>query len=407
MNERKITKVTEVATIPAHVPESLVFDFDYFLPGGVSAPIPTAAVAQRLHGIAPDIFYTPRNGGHWAITRAADGAQVASNYEVFSSAPVFNDWKKQLGTRFIPLHYDPPEHGPLRRMFNVFFTPSRVRQMEEDIRVLVRSLIDAFKADGQCEFVAQLSNKFPLIVFLNIVGAPLSDLERLSGIVKLYLRSSERSESLRGFGQMLDYVKEMIELRRRSPGEDLVSHILASAPDGRPLDEEEILGAVQLFFLAGLDTVTSVVGSMMLFLARNPQKYAEIVNNPVLIPTAMEELLRISAPATTDRAVRQDLDYNGVPFRQGDRVVMLTQLFGFDPRQTEDPFDVRFDRKAKQLAFGVGPHNCLGAHLARQEMRIFLQEWIASIPAFSLAPNADPKLKGGNVWAPELLPLIW
>lgn len=394
--------------IPDHVPDELVHDFDYFLPGGVPGPLPRATIARQLHENVPDIFYTPRNGGHWIITRAGDGLEVQTNYEVFSSAPDVNAWKSQLGARFIPLHYDPPEHGPLRRMFNVFFTPARIKQMEQDVRAILRRQIDTFRGDGHCEFVSQLSNKFPLVVFLSIVGAPLSDLDRLASITHLYLRSSERSESLRGFALMLDYVKEIVGERRRTPGADLVSHILAATPDGRALDDDEIVGAVQLFFLAGLDTVTSVLGSMMLYLAHNPDTYAMLVDGPELIPPAVEEMLRISAPATTDRAVRRDYDYNGVPFRKGDRVVMLTQLFGFDQRHLSDALDVRFDRKGyRQLAFGGGPHLCIGATLARLELRIFLEEWTAVIPRFALAPGADPRLCGGNVWAPDQLPLVW
>lgn len=399
--------MTELAEIPEHVPDALVYDFDYFLPGGVPGPLPSGQIARQIHASAPDIFYTPRNGGHWVIARADDGAEIASKFEIFSSAPLFNEWKKQLGTRFIPLHYDPPEHGPLRRMFNVFFTPARTRQMEQEIREILRSNIESFRDRGHCRFVAELSNRFPLIVFLNIAGAPLSDLERLAGIVKLYLRSSERSESLRGFNLMLEYVKELIALRRQSPGEDLVSHILAAEPAGRPLGEDEILGAVQLFFLAGLDTVTSVMGSMAMHLARNPEQYAQIVANRALIPDAVEELVRVSAPATADRVVCQDHDYNGVPFRRGDRIILQSQLWSFDERKIENPFEVRFDRKSRHLAFGTGAHNCLGAHLARMELRLFLEEWTSAIPHFHLAPDADPRLCGGNVWAPDEILLAW
>lgn len=399
--------MNSTSVIPSHVPKNLVYDYDYFLPGGVGGPLPLATIARQLHESAPDIFYTPRNGGHWVITRGEDGAMAETNYEVFSSAPEHNAWKKQIGLRFMPLHYDPPEHGPFRRMFNVFFTPTRIKQMEDDIREILKTNISAFQADGHCEFVSQLSNRFPLIVFLNIVGAPISDLERLAGIVKLYLRSSERSESLRGIEQMLLYVREIIEKRRQAPGDDLVSHILAATPEGRALDEDEIQGAVQLFFLAGLDTVTSVLGSLVLFLAREPEKYAELVDNPEIIPDAIEELLRISQPATVDRAIAQDYDYKGVPFRQGDRVVLQSQLWGMDDRLIENPYEVRLDRKPRHLAFGTGAHNCLGAHLARLELRLFLQEWTAAIPKFSLAPDADPRLCGGNVWAPDAISLVW
>lgn len=398
---------TMLASVPAHVPEELVFDFDYFLPGGMFAREPHIQVSQYLYANAPDIFYTPRNNGHWVVTRAADGLEVFRNSELFSTDPKYNKWKN-LETRHIPLQYDPPEHDALRRMFTSFFTPVQVKRMEEGIRTQMQDLIAAFRPRGECRFVHELSNRFPVTVFLNMVGAPLSDLDMLVGHATKYFRSADRASSDEGFSALVAYAAGLIEERRRNPASDLVSHILASTPNGAPLTEEEALGAVQFFFLAGLDTVASMLSAIALFLARNPDHYARLVAEPSRIPEAVEELMRISSPNISERGAKADFMFRGVQMKQGDRVVLLPQLYGLDDREVEDPTRVDFDRSvSRHLGFGAGVHRCLGSHLARIELRVFLEEWTKSFPAFSLARGADPKFVGGIVWVPDEIPLVW
>jgi cytochrome P450 len=395
------------STIPSHVPASLVYDFDYFLPGDEFGDWPHAQVAQRLHSSAPDIFYTPRNGGHWVVTRAADGVEVFRNYELFSNDPKYNKWK-QLPTRHIPLQYDPPEHDALRRIFTSYFTPVAIKNLEEDIRILMRNLILSFKDNGMCMFVSELSNRFPVTVFLNMVNAPLSDLNRLVELAGQYMRSADRAESTKGFAGLVSYVTGLIDTRRANPGSDLISHILAARPDGRALTPEEVLGATQFFFLAGLDTVASMLSAIVLFLAKNPDHYAAIVADPTKISQAVEELMRVSAPSISERGARKDFEFQSVQFKQGDRVLMLPQIYGLDDREVENPFVVDFNRSvSKHLGFGAGPHRCLGSHLARIELRIFLEEWTKNFPSFRLAEGAKPKFSGGIVWVPNEIPLVW
>ena len=393
--------------IPSHVPAALVYDFDYFLPGDEFGDWPHAQVAERLHSQAPEIFYTPHNGGHWVVTRAADGVEVFRNYELFSNDPQFNKWK-QLQTRHIPLQYDPPEHDALRKIFTSYFTPVAVKKLEADIRVLMRDLILSFKGNGSCLFVSELSNKFPVTVFLNMVGAPLSDLDRLVDLAGQYMRSADRAESARGFAGLVDYVTGLIEDRRANPGPDLISHILAARPDGRELTKDEVIGAAQFFFLAGLDTVASMLSSIVLFLAKHPDHYAALVADPTKIAAAVEELMRVSAPSISERGARSDFEYQSVQFKQGDRVLMLPQIYGLDDREVENPFVVDFERSvSKHLGFGAGAHRCLGSHLARIELRIFLEEWTQNFAAFRLAEGAKPKFSGGIVWVPDEIPLVW
>jgi cytochrome P450 len=393
--------------VPDHVPAELVFDFDYFLPGGMFSREPHIQVSQYLHGSAPDIFYTPRNSGHWVVTRAADGLEVFRNNELFSTDPRFNRWK-DLETRHIPLQYDPPEHDALRRMFTSFFTPAQVKRMEEGIRSQMRELIGSFRDRGSCRFVHELSNRFPVTVFLNMVGAPLSDLDMLVGHAQKYFRSADRATSDEGFSALVAYASGLIEARRRQPGNDLISHILASTPNGEHLTRKEVLGAVQFFFLAGLDTVASMLSAIALFLARNPDHYARLVAEPSRIPEAVEELMRISSPSISERGAKADFVFRGVRMKQGDRIVLLPQLYGLDDREVDDPTRVDFDRSvSRHLGFGAGVHRCLGSHLARIELRVFLEEWTRSFPAFSLAEGADPKFLGGIVWVPDEIPLVW
>ncbi len=396
-----------LSEIPAHVPPSRVFDFDYFLPTGEFGRAPHIQVSQYLYANAPDIFYTPRNGGHWVVTRAADGLEVFRNHELFSTDPKYNKWK-DLETRHIPLQYDPPEHDALRRMFTSFFTPIQVKRMEESIRSQMRDLILSFKDRRECLFVKELSNRFPVTVFLNMVGAPLGDLDMLVEHATRYFRSQDREESNRGFAALVAYSKDLIEQRRQHPGDDLISHILASTPNGAALTDKEVLGAVQFFFLAGLDTVASMLSGIALFLARNPGHYAQLVEDPSRIGDAVEELMRISAPNISERGAKSDFEFRGVQFRRGDRILLLPQLYGLDDRELANPTEVDFDRTvSRHLGFGAGVHRCLGSHLARIELRIFLEEWIAHFPSFSLAEGADPKFLGGIVWVPDEIPLVW
>jgi cytochrome P450 len=161
-------------------------------------------------------------------------------------------------------------------------------------------------------------------------------------------------------------------------------------------------------FLAGLDTVAAMISWVMAFLAQHPDHYRQLVERPETIQLAVEELCRVSGVAMPGRACVEDLVYNGIEFKKGERLVYLLQISGINDSSIAQPEQVAFDRElSPHLIFGSGPHRCLGSHLARLEIRVFLQEWVKRIPSLSLEPGKAVHPKGGTVWVPESLPLRW
>jgi cytochrome P450 len=391
---------------PAHVPSRLVYDFDY-----VRAPVggyePQQEQSRKLEAEAPDIFFTLKNGGHWIVRRAADAVEMFRRTEDFSSAPEYNtqrQWKPAL----LPVQADPPEHGQYRKVLGAFFAPGNMRKLEGDIRAIANAILDEIAPRGGCEFVTEVGEVFPITIFLRLVDAPLDDRKKLLRFAHKFTRSPDPQGRAEAVSGLADYIRALFDIRRANPGKDVLSQFVGSNFDRRPLtrDEEEGLGT--LLFLAGLDTVRSAMSSIMVYLARNPAQYARLVDEPGLIPGAVEELLRISGTSMPERAVTHDLRYNGIEFRRGDRIFFLLPLMSFDEKLNDDPHEVNFGRELSQhLIFGSGPHRCAGSHLARIEMRILLEEWTRRFSSFGLRPGSAVPMAASTVWTPESAELVW
>ena len=392
------------ASVPAHVPAHLVHGFDYY-----NAPELKREPHRSMHEFVksrPPIFYTPHNGGHWVVGRSSDALEMLRQPENFSSDPQYN-WAARV-PRTVPQQYDPPDLTEYRKIISPFFSPVAIRAMEPQIRAVARSLIAAVEPRGGCEFLEDVAEEFPVVVFLQMAGAPLSDRHHLVDLADKAVRDPDRAVRMRVVLNLAEYVKASIADRRRNPGPDLISHTAQARFHARPLNEDGLVGMGVLLFLAGLDTVAAALAFSMLFLARNPAHYATLRRDPATIVPAIEEILRVHGVAGMERGVTHDFEYGGAPMRRGDRILFVPQLYGFDQPGLDDPFKVDFTRSVSpHLAFGAGPHRCIGSHLARTEMRVFLEEWIAAVPSFAIAPGADVAMRGGNVWSPVALPLVW
>ena len=391
--------------IPEHIPPERVVDFDRF-----NAPelqrCPHRAVAE-LFKRGPDIFYTPGDRGHWVVTRATDARDMLRQPDKFSSDPVHNVANARK-PRTLPNQSDPPEHTELRRILNPFFSPAGVQKMEQQVRQLACELIDAVAGRGQCEFVTEIAQRFPVELFLRMAGAPLSERETLIGLADRFTREPDITTRLAALEDLAGYLKGLIAEREVTPGDDLVSLVVHGKVNGRGLTDDEKIGMVTLLFLGGLDTVAAMLSFIMAYLGQHPAQYQRLVDHPPVITTAIEELMRVHGVAGTERGVTGDMVYNGVQFKAGDRLLFLAHVYGLDGALIEDPFKVDFDRPVSvHLVFGAGPHRCLGSHLARLEMRVFLEEWVRRIPAFSVAVEGDLPTRGGLVWSPVAVPLVW
>ncbi len=392
--------------VPDHVPEHLVFDFDiYTAPELEQDPHPTMVRLLRDSKVPP-IFFTPRNGGHWVIAGAVEGLDMLRDFERFSSEPQYNANSRKPWT--LPNQSDPPQHTEYRRIINPAFVPRTIAGMEEHLSALCGRMIDDLLPRGQCEFVEDFGKKFPVNVFLRMAGAPESDREQLVELTERVVRHPERSTREDAGHALGAYVMRAYETRRDKPGEDLLSMVLQGRVQDRTLNAEELLGMGLLLFLGGLDTVSSTLAFVMLFLGRHPAHYRQLVREPSTIPGAVEELIRTHSVASMQRGVREDTEHLGIRFRKNDKMFFMTQLYGMDQRRVDDPLRVDFSRPVSpHLGFGAGPHRCIGSHLARTEVRIFLEEWTRRIPEFSIQSESEVRTSGGHVWSPVALPLRW
>jgi cytochrome P450 len=217
------------------------------------------------------------------------------------------------------------------------------------------------------------------------------------GFLELGLTNPElRNESARN---IFTYLHERIQERKENPGEgDLITYLLNATVDGEPVPENHVLGTCFLLLVAGIDTTWSSIGSALWHLSQSPQDRQRLINEPDLMPTAIEELLRAYSPVTMARYVAEDFDYNGCPMKEGDRVLMNFPAGNRDPQKFENPDKVILDRANNpHIAFGVGIHRCAGSNLARMEMTVAIQEWLKRIPDYRLEAPDEVTWAGGQV----------
>lgn len=389
-------------TVPDHVPQALVTDLDiYDLPGAADDP-QAAWLAFRGNG---PLVWSSRNGGHWVPTEGADVAAMFRDAQLFSSASV--TIPSVPGEPMLPLEADPPVHGEYRRAVLSFLTPARVRALEPEIRQLTVDLIEAVRPAGACDFIEAFAHRLPLIIVLKLMDLPLADRGWLHGLTEIFARHPDLDAKVRAYLDLRAYLADRIAERRDAPGDDLISHLIAATVDGRPLTAAELLSTCTMVALAGLDTVAAMFGFVALFLARDPAARVEIRARPDRLPAVVAELLRRYSTSNMGRVLTRDIDHRGVAMKAGDHVMLSPSLHNLDPALFPDPLAVDFDRPPRHISFGTGNHSCAGAQLARMEIRIFLEEWLARIPDFAIEPGAAVPARAGPVNTIDRLPLVW
>jgi cytochrome P450 len=304
----------------------------------------------------------------------------------------------------IPLQVDPPEHRKYRRLLDPIFAPRRMNVLEPDITRMVNELIDRFIDRGSCDFAAEFAVPLPSTVFLKLVGLPLSELDtflemkdgilRPSGNDLDEIQASQKASARRIEEYFAEAVKDRQKHRRE---DDILSLFLDAEVDSHRLTVDEILGICFLFILAGLDTVTDTLECMVARLAQHPDERRQIVDDPSIIPSAVEELLRWETPVTTvARKATSDVELGGCPIRAGESVGLVIGSANTDEESVPGADVVDLNRSPnRHLAFGGGVHRCLGSHLARLELRIALGEWHRRIPEYSIVPGTELEYQMG------------
>ena len=395
--------------LPSHVPEDLVRPFPFVF-GTTTERDPFGDMAAEVHKL-PEVFYAehayPGGTGAWVIRRTEDLRQVYFDTEHFSVKD-FSPFSKLIGETWnnLPAESDPPMHALHRAFVNPIFTPKAMTRLEDRIRFYAREYIDAFKDRGACEFMADFAFEFPIKVFLELMGLPLERTKQFLEWEMGLLHNHDLGKIAAATRSVVDYLRAEIEDRRRNPKEDLVTYGVQAEIDGRKLTEDELVGFTFNLFIGGLDTVSTHIGLQFRHLAEHPEHQAQLRAHPHQIPAAIDELMRAYPAVTTFRTCSKEVMLKGVTFMPGDKVTMSTTLAGRDPDEYERPNDIILDRKPKQVSFGYGPHLCVGMHLARREMRIAMEEFLSTIPAFTVKPGHKVVSHLGLI-QPVELPLVW
>ena len=388
---------------PSHVPPHLVRDFDFSdLP---EAQQDVHLAWKRLHN-GPVVFWTPHYGGHWVATRAAEIERIQTDYETFSHRE-FSLPRVVKPFPFVPIEVDPPEHADYRRVIAPAFAPAMVARLEAQVRKLAISLIESFKWRGSCEFVTEFARLLPVTVFLDMMDLPVADREKFTQWGEVMTRVPDQEAMQKALQATIAYLADIIKERTANPKSDLISRVVKAQVNGRPIRPDEVLGMTTLLFFGGLDTVASMLSFTARFVARNPAHRRQLVEDPKLIPAAIEEILRRHGLSNTVRVVTRDVELGGAQLRKDDLIMVPISLHGMDERRYENPLQIDFKRKPVHATFGNGPHRCPGANLARTELRVFLEEWLKRIPEFEITPGKREVTGTGSVNTVAYLPLSW
>jgi cytochrome P450 len=394
--------------VPAHVREDQIVDYDYLADGRIERAGDVQLGYHALHSDSPDIFYSPRNGGFWLISRLELMSKVLADTEHFSNR-VLEIPRIYSDNLMIPLNLDPPDHLPFRMVLMRHFDPKTIRAMEPTVRAWTNRLIDAVIDKGRCEFAEEIGAGVPVSVFMELMGYPLERFEEFRDIMHDFfdpeISAPDRVEVQ---NKIIGIVAEYFEMRRREPRDDLLTRLLNEKVRDRPLTSNELNSIGFLLFLAGLDTVANTLTFTFNYLATDAALQARLVSQPEVIPTFVEEALRRFSIVQQPRICKKDLEFHGAQFREGDMVVCSLPLAGMDERKNPNPEIFNIDRQNRaHIAFSTGPHTCIGNYLARLEMRILTEEWTRRIPAFRRVPGTTPHWRSGGVAALSKVYLEW
>jgi cytochrome P450 len=384
-------------------------DFSHVEPEWAADPYP---IQDDLRQRCP-IAHTGRFGGAWLPTRYEDVAAIAYDTERFSSRSIIlsnfrppRDLAPVGGSP--PISSDPPFHHDARKLLLPAFTKAAIAKQEPATRRFCHSLIDGFEGQDVADAARDYAQHIPMRVISDMLGFPPEDGPRFAVFVEdllegINLPPEERIERV---SRLFDYLLEQVHDHLARPREDLTTYLLNAELYGQKLAPDHVVGTMALLLIAGIDTTWSAIGASLWHLARTPEDRHRLVAEPGLLPTAMEEFLRAYAPVTMARLVKQDMHWHGVDMKAEDWILLSFPAANRDPRQFDRAGEVVIDRAVnRHAAFGLGIHRCVGSHLARMELRVALEVWLARIGEFTLADPAGVTWSAGQIRGPRSLPL--
>jgi cytochrome P450 len=398
--------ISEVVTGPV---SDWATDFSHLDPGWSADPYP---IQDDLRERCP-IARTERFGGAWLPTRYEDVAAIAYDTGRFSSRSIIlSNFRPPRELAPIggspPISSDPPFHRDARKLLLPAFTKAEIAKQEPATRAFCHSLIDTFGGQDVVDAAGDYAQHIPMRVIADMLGFPPEDGPQFRVFVEdllegINLPPDERIERV---SRLFDYLLVQVHDHIDNPREDLTTYLLNEEIYGHKLAPDHVVGTMALLLIAGIDTTWSAIGASLWHLAKNPADRRRLVAEPGLLPTAIEEFLRAYAPVTMARLVKEDMRWRGVDMKADDWILLSFPAANRDPAQFDRAGEVVIDREVnRHAAFGLGIHRCVGSHLARMELRVALEAWLARIPEFSLADPAAVTWAAGQIRGPRTLPL--
>jgi len=377
-----------------------------------------AGMHERMRWLRENApVYWSEKSGLWVVSTFEGVCHVSKRSDLFCSGQGVrpnNPYKLGL------IDEDEPRHGQLRRLINKGFTPRMVKRLEAVFRVIVAEAIDEVAKKGECDFVNAISVPLPLLLIAEMIGIRKEDREQFHQWSDDMIAGDGNFDnpeimmrSAQAFAGYTSYCTRIIEDRRENPQDDLVSILVGAKDSGvlthytdedpdlenlvhseeaRAMAQDELLKLMVILLVAGNETTRNGISGGMELLIRHPEDREKLRRDPSLIPAAVEEMLRLVSPVHSFcRTVTQDTEILGQPVKEGDTVLMLYPSANRDPKEYDDPDTFRIDRRPHHVAFGIGNHFCLGANLARMELRVAFEELLRRIPDMEFS-DGGPKL---------------
>lgn len=381
------------------------------------------AYNRRAHEIWGDmrtacpVAHSERYGGTWLPVTHDLVREIAYDTENFTSravvvSTVIPEDPAPIGGA-PPITSDPPFHHEARRLLLPPFSPKKIEAWEEDVRALCRELLDVMQAEVHegkiIDAAVQYAQIIPVNVIARMLGFPLEDQDLFRVFVHDVLEgiNLEPQERQANFDRLDAYIARQVEEHRENPRDDLTTYLMNVELFGEKLAPSHVAGTIILLLVAGIDTTWSAIGSSIWHLARHPGDLARLVAEPSLMSTAVEELLRFYAPVTMARLVARDHEFHGCSMKTDEWVLLPFPAANVDPSEFPRADEVVIDRaENRHAAFGLGIHRCLGSNLARLELRVAIEEFVARFSTFELADGVDSVIWSvGQIRGPRVLPI--
>jgi len=385
-------------------------DFDHLHPDYNADPY---RIWDDIRASSCPVAHTERFNGVYLPTRHEDISAIAHDTEHFSSRSVLVTELPvdELGSfRSPPITSDPPEHQAHRKALLPAFAPKAIDKWIPITRDICRGLLDDLGDRRSCDGSDDYAKHIPVLVIARMIGIPEHEGDRFRRWIHELLEVGpfDMTVARKATQEIFEFFGEFTEARRHDPRQDLITFLLEAEMDGKPLEDHQVSGGLFLLLLAGIDTTWSTIGSALLHLAQNPDDTQRLLDEPELIDTAVEELLRFYSPVTMARVVTEEIEISGTSLCPGERVLLPFPAANRDPEFLADGNEFKLDRKVnRHSAFGLGIHRCLGSNLARMEIKVALQEWLGRVPEFTLSDPGAVEWSLGQIRGPRTIPLTW